>query len=148
MMSIKSRDKKSEQIMENAHSINLNNLKNISNDYILLNETEIYEFIKDMDDFVGLINDSLRIFKKYFPNAKYYLALEEDCECSDLDDIVAYIVNKDGTFDENYKTGEILFKDLLKLKNIYPDAWLKFDYIVEDDDEYYELWIKGIIDNY
>ena len=148
MMSIKSRDKKSEQIMENAHSINLNNLKNISNDYILLNESGIYEFIKDIDDFVGLINDSLGIFKKYFPNAKYYLALEEDCECSDLDDIVAYIVNKDGSFDENYETGEILFKDLLKLKDTYPDEWLKFDYIVEDDDEYYELWRRGMIDNY
>ena len=39
-------------------------------------------------------------------------------------------------------------KDLLKLKDIYPDAWLKFDYIVEDDDEYYELWRRGMIDNY
>ena len=123
-------------------------LKGISNDYILLDEKETLDFIKNIGGLKNLINESLEFFKKHFPNGKYYLALEEDYECSALDAIFVYIVNKEGSFEENSKVEDILFNDLLKLKNKYPKAWLKFGFIVEEDDEYYELWRKGIIDNY
>lgn len=126
----------------------LTDLKNISKDYILLNEDRILNFVKDIDGFVDLINHSLSIFKKYFPNAKYYLALEEDYECSSLDHIVAYIINGDASFEENCHLDELLSEDFVKLSDDFPKAWLKFNYDIEEDDEYYELWRKGIIDNY
>lgn len=127
---------------------NLDHLKNISKEYILLNENEIFEFIRGIDGFVDLINDSLIIFKKYFPNAKYYLALEEDYECSSLDHIVAYIINGDASFEENCHLDELLSEDFVKLSDDFPKAWLKFNYDIGEGDEYYELWRKGIIDNY
>ena len=140
---------KNENVMGNSIGTVSNlQLKMISNDYILLNEKEIFEFIKDKEGFIDLINESLKLFKRYFPNAKYYLALEEDYESSDLDLIIAYIVNKDASFEENCCLDSILLKDFVKLHDNFPQAWLKYNYIVEEDDDYYELWRKGMIDNY
>ena len=121
--------------------------KTISKEYVLINENERYDFIKDMDEFVDLINACLNLFKRYFPNAKFYLALEEDYESSDLNLIMAYIVNKDGSFEENRSISRLLVNDFIRLKDAYPKAWLKFNFDVEEDDEYYELWRNGIIDN-
>ena len=134
--------------MESNSLGNFDYSRTISNEYILLNEKEILDFIKDIDEFIDLINVSLDLFKKYFPKAKYYLALEEDYESSALDALFVYIINKDGTFEENYNLSEIMLDDFIKLHKEFPLAWMKFDYIVEEDDEYYELWRKGIIDNY
>ena len=74
--------------------------------------------------------------------------MEEDYECSALDGIFAYIVNKEASFEENSYLEELLLDDFIKLHDDYPKSYLRFSYDVEEDDEYYELWRKGIIDNY
>ena len=136
------------QAIEKNSLENMSRLKNISDEYILLNEDEVYEFINNSEEFIDLINASLKLFKKHFPNAKFYLALEEDYECSALDGIFAYIVNKEASFEENSYLEELLLDDFIKLHDDYPKSYLRFSYDVEEDDEYYELWRKGIIDNY
>ena len=52
------------QAIEKNSLENMSRLKNISDEYILLNEDEIYEFINNSEEFIDLINASLKLFKK------------------------------------------------------------------------------------
>ena len=82
------------------------------------------------------------MIRKYFPNANTYLALEEDLEEGD-DQIYAYILNEELSYEENDNLSDLCFMEYLGLSEKYHDAWLLLNFDFDYDEEYYKKYLKN-----
>ena len=114
----------------------------ISDYYKQINPKEISDFVSNIDGMVELINVLADLIRKYFPNANTYLALEEDLEEGD-DQIYAYILNEELSYEENDNLSDLCFMEYLGLSEKYHDAWLLLNFDFDYDEEYYKKYLKN-----
>ena len=132
------------------HNLELNNMFKamntdsikISDYYKQINPKEINDFVSNIDGMVELINVLADLIRKYFPNANTYLALEEDLEEGD-DQIYAYILNEELSYEENDNLSDLCFMEYLGLSEKYHDAWLLLNFDFDYDEEYYKKYLKN-----
>ena len=67
----------------------------ISSEFEIRNPDELYEFIKDKEGFVELINKSLDLFKAYYPNSTYTLEYIDYLEGYEFNIIFCFISDID-----------------------------------------------------
>ena len=95
----------------------MNDFSLISNEFEIRNPDELYEFIKDKEGFVELINKSLPLFMSFYPNAKYTLEYVDYMDGSRCDSVYCFI------------SGDKNIKDFNLLKELsFKFAELKFQY--------------------
>ena len=112
------------------------NLDAMADYYNLINPNEIWNFISNIEGMLELINILAELIKKYFPNANTYLAFEEDFD-EDADCIYAYILNEELSYEENDELSELCFKEYRKFRNKYHEAWLRLNFDIQYDEEYF-----------
>lgn len=122
-------------------AMNTDSIK-ISDYYKQINPKEINDFVSNIDGMVELINVLADLIRKYFPNANTYLALEEDLEEGD-DQIYAYILNEELSYEENDNLSDLCFMEYLGLSEKYHDAWLLLNFDFDYDEEYYKKYLKN-----
>lgn len=122
-------------------AMNTDSIK-ISDYYKQINPKEINDFVSNIDGMVELINVLAGMIRKYFPNANTYLALEEDLEEGD-DQIYAYILNEELSYEENDNLSDLCFMEYLGLSEKYHDAWLLLNFDFDYDEEYYKKYLKN-----
>lgn len=122
-------------------AMNTDSIK-ISDYYKQINPKEINDFVSNIDGMVELINVLADLIRKYFPNANAYLALEEDLEEGD-DQIYAYILNEELSYEENDNLSDLCFMEYLGLSEKYHDAWLLLNFDFDYDEEYYKKYLKN-----
>lgn len=122
-------------------AMNTDSIK-ISDYYKQINPKEINDFVSNIDGMVELINVLANMIRKYFPNANTYLALEEDLEEGD-DQIYAYILNEELSYEENDNLSDLCFMEYLGLSEKYHDAWLLLNFDFDYDEEYYKKYLKN-----
>ncbi len=122
-------------------AMNTDSIK-ISDYYKQINPKEINDFVSNIDGMVELINVLADMIRKYFPNANTYLALEEDLEEGD-DQIYAYILNEELSYEENDNLSDLCFMEYLGLSEKYHDAWLLLNFDFDYDEEYYKKYLKN-----
>ena len=122
-------------------AMNTDSIK-ISDYYKQINPKEINDFVSNIEGMVELINVLADMIRKYFPNANTYLALEEDLEEGD-DQIYAYILNEELSYEENDNLSDLCFMEYLGLSEKYHDAWLLLNFDFDYDEEYYKKYLKN-----
>lgn len=120
-------------------------LKNISeedidDDYILINPPEIVDFMKRKCGMLDLVNDSLILIRKYYPDCPVYLVFEDYCEEEGNGCIFALVISEKLSFDENYELYESLCHEFYGIENNYFDSFLNFNMDFRTGLEYYEQW--------
>ena len=95
----------------------------------LINQEEIFDFIKDKESIMDLIIKTHVLIKEYFPEADLYLKLHDDPECDEpAYDLVTHIVNEDkSTWEDRYYD---LVSDYIKLKSNYPEYISDYSIII------------------
>ncbi len=83
----------------------------------LVNPEEIFRYIRNKRGIVDLINKSVILIKKYFPNSNLYLKFVEDSELESLDVLFTYIKNKENSVDENFNVFLELLDGFIDLKS-------------------------------
>lgn len=82
------------------------------NQFHVLNNTELKEFIKNHDDLLLLIDKINPLLKKIFPNFVYILDFNQDPEFQYLNQVVIYIHIGQSSFDENWALLRQLNKEI------------------------------------
>lgn len=80
--------------------------------FLVLNNTELKEFIKSHDDLLLLIDKINPLLKKIFPNFVYILDFNQDPEFQYLNQVVIYIHIGQSSFDENWALLRQLNKEI------------------------------------
>ncbi|MBR5504291.1 MAG: hypothetical protein IKV87_07615 [Methanobrevibacter sp.] len=114
----------------------------INENFILMNQKEIYEFISGNKGFIELINLSFIKIKRYFPESKIYLEFREDPEYEGLNAIWGYVFPSTETYDENYEIFYELTDEIYELR----DKFDKADYFLSlgSNDEYFRNRLNNV----
>ena len=83
--------------------------------FLVLNNTELKEFIKSHDDLLLLIDKINPLLKKIFPNFVYILDFNQDPEFQYLNQVVIYIHIGQSSFDENWALLRQLNKEIINI---------------------------------
>lgn len=108
----------------------INQFKNISKEYNIINIEEVIRFVLVNDDLIELIQKVTPLLKQYFPEHKYCLKFVPDPEFKNLNQLVAYIEIEDNDFDKEWDIMQELEKSIrascsnLKVKHLFSvDLW-------------------------
>lgn len=113
-------------------------IDDISDEYILINPCDIVDFMNKCDGMLEIVNDSLPLIKRHFPDCPIYLAYDDDYDGNE--DIYAIIISKDRSFEENFELHDALLNDFYEIEDNYPNAYLNFFMFFKNFDDYYEEW--------
>ena len=124
----KIKDKNKDNMKNNANLFNLNDLNDTQLDFdeeykakilnsfkdcILINPKEILEFVL-ANDSLDEIPKAVALFKKYYPDVDYYLKFIFDLDCPEFPHLVMYILEYQGSFNENLLTLLSMKRELRK----------------------------------
>lgn len=103
----------------------------ISSEFEIKNPDELFDFIKDKEGIIDFINQSLSLFKRFYPNAKYILEYIDYLEGNEFNTVFCFIT--DEKFDD--------FEIYKKLSHDF--ALLNLQYM--DINEYYDFCLDTSI---
>lgn len=93
----------------------------ISDEFNIVHPKEIEEFIKDKEGSVELINSSLELLKKYFPEGKYYLEFYQDYEIPNWNWVDICVLDEVNSLEDSMEIFDKLLKEFIILINDYKD---------------------------
>ena len=118
----------------------LNRQCKINENFIIMNQKEIYDFISGNNKFIELINISFILIKKYFPNSNIYLEFRRDPEFEELNAIFAYVYDGTRPYESNFLIFDEFSDEFWEFEKQY--GWLAYYINITSGEEYFKKRLR------